>query len=296
MNGIETTALLPTGGGKTVIYVVAALLRNGITIVIEPLKSLMEEQVKSLQSKNVVAFFINDYLTESQIDQIISFLIDPTHKYAILFTSPEKLVGEKLMHMTRTLIAQKRLSFVAVDEGHCIHLWGGSFRESYSKLGVIKTFSVPIVILSESASEKTLNLINEVVGLENPVIIRSSFARGNLTIHVTDKMARPVQQIINIVSNNYRGKCGIIYCLRRDTTKDIAYALKMKGHSNTYTHGGLTDHARSKNENLWRLGTVYIMVATKCFGMGIDKPDVSFVIQESFPESPEDYLRQIGRG
>ena len=107
LNGIETIALLPTGGGKTVIYVVAALLRKGITIVIEPLKSLMEEQVKSLQSKNVVAFFINDYLTESQIDQIISFLIDPTHKYAILFTSPEKLVGEKLMHMTRTLIAQK---------------------------------------------------------------------------------------------------------------------------------------------------------------------------------------------
>ena len=296
MNGIETTALLPTGGGKTVIYVVAALLRKGITIVIEPLKSLMEGQVKSLQSKNVVAFFINDYLRESQVDQIISFLIDPTHKYAILFTSPEKLVGEKLMHMTRTLIAQKRLSFVAVDEGHCIHLWGESFRESYSKLGVIKTFSVPIVILCESASEKTLNLINEVVGLENPVIIRSSFARGNLTIHVTDKMARPVQQIINIVSNNYRGKCGIIYCLRRDTTKDIAYALKMKGYSTTYTHGGITDHARSKNENLWRLGTVYIMVATKCFGMGIDKPDVSFVIQESLPESPEDYLRQIERG
>ena len=292
----DVIALLPTGGGKTVIYVIAGMILSGITFVVQPIKSLMEEQVRSLREKGVTSFFINSYYTDQEVIQIVSALRSPSIRYAIVFISPEKIISKTVQDLLQTLSHQNRLNLFAVDEAQCVDLWGGSFRESYKDLGFLKSFNVPIVALSGSATDRTISVIRDRLGLVDPVVKRTSFARTNLHIKIVKKTDKPVAQIVQIVENHYPGQCGIIYCSKRPSTKDIAYALKAKGISATHVDGKLKDLEKRRNENLWKKNQASVICATKCFGMGIDKGDVRFVLHFEMPDSIEDYYQQIGRG
>ena len=294
LRGKDTIALLPTGGGKTVIYSVAVVVLSGITFVIQPLKSLMEEQVNTLRKKNIVAFFINTYLSEEQIRSVTNSLMDKSLKYAVVFTSPEKINRQIMGNLLAKLSEQQRIGFIAVDEAHCIDVWGGSFREDYSKLKFLKKFKTPVLALSGSATERTVKVIQENLDLSEPLIQRTTFQRDNLTINVIKKSDKPTQQIVKLIKDKYPDKCGIVYCSRTETTKDIAYTLKTKGISSTYVHGKMSDFERRRNECFWKSGKALVICATKSFGMGIDKPDVRFVLHFDITESLEDYLQQIG--
>ena len=169
----DVIALLPTGGGKTVIYVIAGMILSGITFVVQPIKSLMEEQVRSLREKGVTSFFINSYYTDQEVIQIVSALRSPSIRYAIVFISPEKIISKTVQDLLQTLSNQNRLNLFAVDEAQCIDLWGGSFRESYKDPGFLKSFNVPIVALSGSATDRTISVIRDRLGLVDPVVKRT---------------------------------------------------------------------------------------------------------------------------
>ena len=294
-SGKDTIALLPTCGGKSVIYVTSAVFMSGITIVVEPLKALMEEQVVDLRNKHVISFFNNSTMSQQQRTEIIAAILNPKIYYSLVFTSPEVLKEDFMIGMMSELSKQKRLHIVAVDEAHCIDLWGGSFRASYSDMKYIKEFNVPILALSGSATDKTVSVIKDALKMDDPAIFRSSFARNNLSLNVEIKQPKPFVQIAQYIQKMHFGERGIVYCNKQEHTKDIAYILKQNGITATFVHAGMRNFERKHSEQLWKDDKCLVICATKCFGMGIDKPNVNFVIHAGFPESMEDFYQQIGR-
>ena len=286
LNGTDNMALLPTGGGKSIIYSVAAVLQRGIYIVVEPLKSLMEEQVKTLREKQITSYFINGSVPGQQIDEIINILTNASTNYALLFTSPEKLQGVQLKKCLETLKLHKRVINTFVDEAHCIDLWGGSFRSACNEMGFLKTdVGVPITALSGSASDRTVDAIKTSLKMINPVITKIFFSWNNLTITALKKSPKPIAQITCLIKTNFPESCGIVYCNKRETTKDVAHTLRSEGITSTFIHGGLDESERRKNENLWKDGIVSVACCTKSFGMGINKTNVRFVYLVDMPES-----------
>ena len=285
-NNKDYIALLPTGGGKSVIFVVSAILSFVVTFVVEPTKFLMEEQVKRLQNLNVIAFFINSSLSSETISNIVATLSDLSMMYAIVFTSPEWLRSKTVHDLVERLKEQNRIGFVAVDE---------AFRSSYKELGFVEDLGIPVIALSGSATDHTVSVIKDALNLSNPEVIRTTFRRNNIFLNVLRKTLKPVQQVVNLVFNDRWGKCGIVFCLTKNTVKDLAYALKIKGIPATFVHGEMATHERKRNEGLWNSDAVHVMCATKCFGMGIDKSNVEFVIVFGIPECIEDFYQQIGR-
>ena len=202
--------------------------------------------------------------------------MDTSLKYPVVFTSPEKINRQIMGDLLAKLTDQRLIGFIAV-EAHCIDVWGASFREDYSKLRFLKKFKTPILALSGSATERTVKVIQENLDLSEPLIQKTTFQRDNLTINVIKKSDKSTQQIVELIKDKYPDKCGIVYCSRTETTKDIAYALKTKGISSTNVHGKMSDSERRRNECFWKSGKALVICATKSFGMGIDKPDVPFV-------------------
>ena len=172
---------------------------------------------------------------------------------------------------------------------------GGSFREKYSKLDFLKNYNVPILALTGTATDRTVNIVTNSLRLDNPVIIKMSLARSNLELSVIRKTTKPVNQIVNLIKSKHRDQCGIVYCSKRSTTMDIAHALKLQGVAATFLHGALEDHKRRANEKVWKEDKVTVMCATKSFCMGIDKPGVKFVHHFDYPENCEDYFQQVSR-
>ena len=236
---------------------------EGVTVVIQPLKSLMEEKVSKLRGKGIPAYFLNRSLADDQIEEVINILTNRTVKYAILFTSPEWFQREQFKKCLQTLKSQNRLRVFCVDEAHCIDLWEGSFRSSYSKLHCLKGFNIPVIALSGTTTYRTLNVIKETLRLEDPFIYRMSFQRKNLELNVTKKNLKAVRQIATLIYKNYPNQCGIVYCSKTNTTQDICHALKSQGISSTFVHGGLQDHKRQFNEKLWFENKAQVICATK---------------------------------
>ena len=294
---IDTLALLPAGGEKTVIYAIISILTEpeGVTVVIQSLKSLMEEQVSKLRGKGIPAYFLNRSLPDDQIEEVINILTNRTVKYAILFTGPEWFQEEQFKKWLQTLKSQNRLRVFCVDEAHCIDLWGGSFRSSYSKLDCLKGFDIPVIALSGTTTERTVNVIKETLKLADPFVYRMSFQRKNLELNVTKKNLKAVREIVTLIYKNYPNQCGIVYCSKTNTAQDICHALKTQGISSTFFHVGLQDHNRRFNEKLWFENQAQVICATKSFCMGIDKSDVKFVYHFDMPESMDDYFQQVSR-
>jgi RecQ family ATP-dependent DNA helicase len=291
----DTLVLIPTGGGKSVVYTVAAVLMQGLSVVVEPLKFIMEEQAEKLRSKQVPAFYYNSSLTDAEMDSIVNTLCRKDLPYAILFTSPECIMSSKLQHVLKTWSDVGKLSFIAVDEAHCIDVWGHGFRPDFLKLGSLKDFAVPIIALTGTATDKVMSSIVSTLAMTTPNVIKVKCARTNLFIQIQAKDNKPLKQVIDFIKTNCPGKRGIVYCARRKDTVDLAHKLKSDNIDAVFVHGGLSDVDRKKYEHAWASGTAHVICATKSFGMGIDQKDVRFVLHLSFPESMEDYVQEIGR-
>ena len=295
LQGKDTLTLIPTGGGKSVVYTLPAILNQGLSIVFEPLKFIMEEQCEKLRQKQIPAFFYNSSLTDKEMEFVINSLCRQDLPQAILFTSPECIMSEKLLNVLKKWSDSAKLNFIAIDEAHCIDVLGQGFREDYLKLGLLKDFKVPIVALTGTATSTVQSKIVDTLRMESPEIVKVTSSRNNLLLNVVPKLDKPKRQIANYINENYKEQRGIVYCARRKDTVDLAHELKTANINAVFVYGAQYDAERKKHERAWTDGHAHVICATKSFGMGIDKKDVRFVLHMSFPESLEDYYQEIGR-
>jgi RecQ family ATP-dependent DNA helicase len=291
----DTLVLIPTGGGKSLIYTMAAVLKQGLTIIIEPLKFIMEEQAEKLRQKQVPAFFYNSSLTDTEMEFVVNALCRQDLPFAILFTSPECIVSSKLLNILRKWNDAGNLNFIAVDEAHCIDIWGPAFRPDYLKLGLLKDFNVPIMALTGTCTNRVQNKIITTLQMESYETIQVTSSRINLHLQIQPKTDKPKKQIADFINQHCQGQCGIVYCARRKDTVDLAHELKSANINAVFVHGDLNDLERRKHERAWTIGLAQVICATKSFGMGIDRKDVRFVLHMCFSESIEDYHQEIGR-
>lgn len=289
LQGKDTMVLMPTGGGKSLCYQVPALVLPGVTLVVSPLIALMKDQVERLQLKGLPAAYINSSLAPDMQQTIFQQALEG--EIRLLYISPERLQSTD----TRYFLQEASIAMVAVDEAHCISSWGHDFRPEYRALSFLKQQfpSVPFVALTATADRITRQDIVQALNLQNPKHFVSSFDRPNIFLQV--KQAK--QRMPNIISflEERPLESGVIYCLGKKTTERVAKSLQKAGFSADYYHGGLTAEQRSKKQDRFLYGKTKIICATVAFGMGIDKPNIRFVIHYNFPKSVEQYYQEIGR-
>lgn len=296
LDGKDTFVIMPTGGGKSLCYQLPALLSEGIAIVVSPLIALMKNQVDLLRSYSDidnVAHFLNSSLNKGQIKKVREDLTGGKTK--MLYVAPETLTKEENVDFLKEL----NISFVAVDEAHCISEWGHDFRPEYRKIRDIIDNINPklnIVALTATATPKVQDDIKKNLGLKKPNVFVSSFNRSNLFYEIVPKGKKDqtVKHIVKFIQQN-RGKSGIIYTLNRKTTEDLAEVLKANGISAVAYHAGLDAKTRADRQDQFLMEEVDVIVATIAFGMGIDKPDIRFVIHYNIPKSIENYYQETGR-
>lgn len=287
--GRDVLALLPTGGGKSLCYQLPALVRSGLTLVVSPLIALMKDQVDSLLENGVKAAYLNSSLSEDESKDMWRQLFRGEIK--ILYLSPERLLLEGMLDT----LEQLNLEFVAVDEAHCISSWGHDFRPEYRALKAVRERfpNVPMLALTASATERVRHDIIEMLALRNPHNFVASFNRPNLSYRIVPRLS-PIKQILEIVEG-HKEESGIIYCLSRARTEAVALDLTKKGINAEAYHAGLTAEERTKRQERFVKDETQVMVATIAFGMGIDKPDVRFVIHHDLPKNIESYYQETGR-
>ncbi len=285
--------IMPTGAGKSLCYQLPALIKDGTAIVISPLIALMKNQVdaiRGISSKKGIAHVLNSSLTKTEVNQVKKDIEDGITK--LLYVAPESLIKEDYVDF----LQDQNISFVAIDEAHCISEWGHDFRPEYRNLKNIisKIQNVPIVALTATATEKVQEDILKNLGIVDAVKYKASFNRPNLFYDVRPKTANVNSDIIRFVKQ-YEGKSGIIYCLSRKKVEEIAQVLQVNGIKSVPYHAGLDPKTRSKHQDMFLMEDVDVVVATIAFGMGIDKPDVRFVIHHDIPKSLESYYQETGR-
>ncbi len=287
--GRDALALLPTGGGKSICYQLPALVRDGLTLVISPLIALMKDQVDGLLENGIPAAFLNSSVDETGAREIWRALYKDELK--ILYLSPERLLLEGMIEKLVSL----NLAFVAVDEAHCISSWGHDFRPEYRALRKIRENypNIPILALTASATERVRHDIVEMLGIPDARFFVASFNRPNLSYRVIPRM-NPSKQISEILADHPE-ETGIIYCLSRSSTESLAEELASHGVKAVAYHAGLTSEQRAKRQEQFARDEVRVVVATIAFGMGVDKPDVRFVIHHDLPKNIESYYQETGR-
>jgi len=288
MEGNDTLALMPTGGGKSLCYQIPALAKDGLCLVISPLIALMKDQVDGLVKRGISAAAVFSGMHYSEIDSVLD---NAAHgQYKFLFLSPERL--ETSLFIER--LKRMRVNLIAVDEAHCISQWGYDFRPPYLNIAEIRKFlpSVPILALTATATEKVVKDIQVKLEFNDGKIFKKSFERNNLTYYVI-KEENKLKRILKIISKI--GGTGIIYVRNRRKTKEISDFLIKNKISADYYHAGLTPEEREKKQNNWMSGRTKVIVSTNAFGMGIDKPDVRFVIHIDIPDTLEAYFQEAGR-
>lgn len=287
LSGQDTLAIMPTGGGKSICFQLPALLLPGITIVISPLIALMKDQVDSLKANGITACFINSSQTEQEQQFYMDRLKSNTIK--MVYVAPESL------SYLDALFNQLTVSLIAIDEAHCISAWGHDFRPAYTNLGYLKNRfpSTPILALTATADKATRTDITKQLNLNNPKTVVASFDRKNLSLEVRPALDR-VKQIIDFIENK-PNESGIVYCLSRKTTEELAEKLQKKGINAKAYHAGLDSKLRSKTQDDFINDDCQVVCATIAFGMGIDKSNVRWVIHYNLPKNIEGYYQEIGR-
>ncbi|MEE1104067.1 MAG: ATP-dependent DNA helicase RecQ [Alistipes sp.] len=286
--GRDTLALMPTGGGKSLTYQVPTMARKGVCIVVTPLIALMKDQVDRLRKLGISAVAIHSGMSYSKIDIALDNCVYGDVKF--LYIAPERLATETF----RLRVQRMNVSLLAVDEAHCISQWGYDFRPSYLRIAEVRKMlpEVPILALTASATDMVTKDIMKHLGFKEEHIIRSSFARPNLSYavrHTDDKN----EQLLRIV-NNVTGS-GIVYMQSREGCEQVATFLQENGISASYYHAGLPHAEREIRQEEWTSGKTRIVVATNAFGMGIDKADVRFVVHYTMSDSLESYYQEAGR-
>jgi ATP-dependent DNA helicase RecQ len=293
LNKENTFVIMPTGGGKSLCYQLPALVQEGTAIVVSPLIALMKNQVdaiRSLSSENGIAHVLNSSLTKTEIAQVKKDISSGLTK--LLYVAPESLTKEEYVSFLQTV----PISFVAIDEAHCISEWGHDFRPEYRNLKhIIKQLgSVPIIGLTATATPKVQEDILKNLDMVDATTYKASFNRPNLYYEVRTKTKNIESDIIRFIKL-HKGKSGIIYCLSRKKVEAIAEVLQVNGISAVPYHAGLDAKTRAKHQDMFLMEDVDVVVATIAFGMGIDKPDVRFVIHHDIPKSLESYYQETGR-
>lgn len=287
----DTLAVMPTGGGKSLCYQIPSLIFLGITVVVSPLISLMQDQVQSLQANGISSVFLNSSQSFSEYKQAVNDI--KAGRVKIVYVSPEGVSSNKI----RTLLLDENIevSCITVDEAHCVSQWGHDFRPDYLELMSFRKLfpGIPLLALTATATKEVRDDICKNLGMKNPNVFISSFDRPNIFLEVQPK-TEDVNQIINYIKQ-HAGESGIIYCNSRKKVDELYYTLDKMGYSALNYHAGLSDEIRKKNQELFIKDEVQIIVATVAFGMGIDKPDVRYVINYDLPKSMEEYYQEIGR-
>lgn len=293
LNNKNTFVIMPTGGGKSLCYQLPALMKEGTSIVISPLIALMKNQVDAIRgiSENKgIAHVLNSSLNKTEVSQVKADIENGITK--LLYVAPESLIKEEYVEFLR---AQK-ISFVAIDEAHCISEWGHDFRPEYRNLkNIIKQIdNVPIIGLTATATEKVQEDILKTLGMSDANVFKASFNRPNLFYEVRPKTKDIEKDIIKFIKQHLN-KSGIIYCLSRKKVEEIAQVLQVNGVNAVPYHAGLDAKTRAKHQDMFLMEDCDVVVATIAFGMGIDKPDVRFVIHHDIPKSLESYYQETGR-
>ena len=294
INKENTFVIMPTGGGKSLCYQLPALVLEGTAIVISPLIALMKNQVdamRGISSTDSIAHVLNSSLTKNEIREVMEDI--SAGKTKLLYVAPESLIKEEYANFLKTV----PISFVAVDEAHCISEWGHDFRPEYRNIRTIIErlgSNIPIVALTATATPKVQEDILKNLGMQEANVFKSSFNRPNLYYEVRPKTKNVDADIIRFVKQNSK-KSGIIYCLSRKKVEDLAQTLQVNGISAVPYHAGLDAKTRAKHQDMFLMEEVDVVVATIAFGMGIDKPDVRFVIHHDIPKSIESYYQETGR-
>lgn len=292
LDGHDTFVIMPTGGGKSLCYQLPALMMEGTALVISPLIALMKNQVDSIRQvseSDSVAHFLNSSLNKGETARVKQDVRDGKTK--LLYVAPESLTKEETVEFLKS----NKISFVAVDEAHCISEWGHDFRPEYRRIREIINAidEVPVIALTATATEKVQHDIQKNLKILDANIFKASFNRPNLFYEVRPKK-NPVKQIIQFINEN-KGKSGIIYCLSRKKVEQLAETLQVNGLKALPYHAGMDGHTRAKHQDMFLMEDVDVIVATIAFGMGIDKPDVRFVIHHDMPKSLESYYQETGR-
>ncbi|MGX8690303.1 MAG: DNA helicase RecQ [Bacteroidaceae bacterium] len=293
LEGNDTFVLMPTGGGKSLCYQLPALVMDGTAIVISPLIALMKNQVdamRNLGEEDGIAHFINSSLNKASIDLVKADILEGKTK--LLYVAPESLTKEENVDFLKKI----KISFYAIDEAHCISEWGHDFRPEYRKIrDIVKEIGLaPIIALTATATNKVRDDIKKNLGIQDAKDFKSSFNRPNLYYEVRPKTKNVDKDIIKFIRAN-PGKSGIIYCLSRKKVEELAEILQANDISAMAYHAGMEAAARSKTQDAFIMEKIDVIVATIAFGMGIDKPDVRYVIHYDIPKSLEGYYQETGR-
>lgn len=290
LNGKDTLAIMPTGGGKSICYQIPALYFDGVTLVISPLISLMHDQVMNLKAYGVESVFLNSSQSLKESREARSKIL--SGKVKIIYVSPEGILSPALSEF----FDQVNISLIAIDEAHCVSQWGHEFRKDYTRLGELKDRfpGTPTIALTATADVKTrLDIVNQ-LRMEMPSIFVSSFDRPNIKYMILER-SDEIKQLDEFIRTHHAEDTGIVYCLSRDKVERVSSALNKLGYKAVPYHAGLSQNERALNQELFNIEEKIIVVATIAFGMGIDRPDVRFVAHLDLPKSIESYYQETGR-
>ena len=291
IKGRDALGIMPTGGGKSICYQLPAIALDGITIVISPLISLMKDQVDSLNELGINAAFINSTLDNGEFLQILEGIRG--NSYKIVYVAPERLNTDSFINLVKDI----RISLVAVDEAHCISQWGHDFRPSYLEIPrFINSLKQrpAVAAFTATATKEIIKEIKRLIGLRNPIEVTTGFDRPNLYYQVL-KVSNKSKFLIEYLNENFKTESGIVYCATRKSVESLVKILNDKGFSAVGYHGGMNSEERQNNQDEFILGNKRLILATNAFGMGIDKPDVRFVIHYNMPKNMEAYYQEAGR-
>lgn len=282
--------ILPTGGGKSLVYQLPTMIKDGISIVVSPLIALMQDQVSALKAQKISADMISSAQSREDVDEIISKAKNGELKF--LYLSPERLNNGSTLNLLRTL----NINFFVIDEAHCISQWGHEFRDDYRALGNLKA-NFPDIAVCAFTATSTNHVTDDIVRelrLQNPTVLKGKIFRKNIFISAQRRLTNGHAQLQDFL-NRHKNESGIIYVSSRKKAEEVSSFLNMKGYSSLPYHAGLPQHVREQNFKIFVNDKVNIMVATIAFGMGIDKSDIRFVVHMSLPKSQENYYQEIGR-